>query len=91
MSDNIFTYKNSEKGIIITGLADKESVSEIIIPDTIDGTPVTTIGEDAFYKCKNLKNVKLGKNVRYIENNSFAECCSPRKIRKTQKCGITRN
>ena len=73
MSDNIFTYKNSEKGIIITGLADKESVSEIIIPDTIDGTPVTTIGEDAFYKCKNLKNVKLGKNVRYIENNSFAE------------------
>ena len=44
MSDNIFTYKNSEKGIIITGLADKESVSEIIIPDTIDGTPVTTIG-----------------------------------------------
>lgn len=72
MSDNILIYENSDKGIKITGLVDKESASEIIIPDTIGGKPVTTIGKNAFENRENLKSVKLGKNIRYIEAESFA-------------------
>lgn len=29
--------------------------------------------------------------IKWLAFLGFIDCCSPRKIRKTQKCGITRN
>lgn len=32
-----------------------------------------------------------GSGLNSKSGDNFNHCCSPRKIRKTQKCGITRN
>lgn len=45
------------------------SIKSITIPNTI-----TSIGDDAFFRCENLSNVKLGNNVLSIGDNAFA-CC----------------
>lgn len=50
-------------------------LKEAVIPDTIDfdhGTyPVTGIGESALSGLDELKSVKLGENVEYIESDAF--------------------
>lgn len=52
--------------------------STVVIPDTlvINGLSykVTCIGKDAFKNNKKLKKVKIGKNVKIIENNAFYGC-----------------
>lgn len=39
------------------------------IPET-----VTWIGKHSFYKCKNLKCVRITKNVKFMGNNAFSDC-----------------
>ena len=52
--------------------------STVVIPDTlvINGLSykVTCIGKDAFKNNKKLKKVKIGKNVKIVENNAFYGC-----------------
>ena len=60
---------------------DPEKISEIYaIPETIEGQPVTVIGERAFYGCKGLKQVILPKTVTEIEDYAFAECRQLQKL-----------
>ncbi len=46
----------------------------IVIPDTYNGKPVTSIGVDAFSKCTSIKQVILGKNVVAIGESAFYQC-----------------
>ena len=71
----------------------------LIIPESLDGVPVTSIGQQAFVNCttlesveipdsitrmgywafsgcSNLKQVKLSKNLKYINMDCFSECSS---------------
>ena len=71
----------------------------LIIPELLDGVPVTSIGQQAFVNCttlesveipdsitrmgywafsgcSNLKQVKLSKNLKYINMDCFSECSS---------------
>ncbi len=41
----------------------------LIIPDT-----VIEIGQDAFYECKNLKEVHLPDNIQYVDERAFFNC-----------------
>ncbi len=50
--------------------------SEIIIPDTFNGLPVTVICESAFDGCYSLRMVKIGDNVREIDEYAFCDCNS---------------
>lgn len=43
------------------------------------------------YFSKALDEVVDARLDDYVETLEVDKCCSPRKIRKTQKCGITRN
>ena len=67
------TYQeNDEGGITVTGLAD-EGVTDLVIPDTLGGLPVTAIGESAFAE-SGLTSVAMPDTVRTIGDYAFNKC-----------------
>ena len=50
--------------------------TEVVIPDTYEGLPVTSIGERAFYSCSFLTSVTIPESVTSIGNNAFEACNS---------------
>lgn len=50
------------------------SAEELVIPETIEGYPVTVIGARAFYTCSTLKSVEIPAGVTTIAHNAFAWC-----------------
>lgn len=44
------------------------------IPETLDGLPVTEIGNGAFFNCSNMTNVSIPNNVTFIGQDAFADC-----------------
>ena len=47
---------------------------EVVIPDTIEGKPVETIGRDAFKDNPRIFSVKMPENLMEIEDDAFAGC-----------------
>lgn len=64
-----FEYKIENDEIIITGHVNK-MVESIVIPDTIEGYPVTKIG-NAFYDCYYIRKVDLPNTVTKIGSCVF--------------------
>lgn len=60
------TYKEIEGGIAITGYTDKTSVTELTIPDEIDGKPVIRIDDFGVCNAESLKKITIGKNVKEL-------------------------
>lgn len=75
---NIY-YEEKEDGTIeITDCT--SSATSINIPSTIDGKSVTSIGNNAFYSCKNLVNVTIPDSITSIGNNAFEYCASLKSV-----------
>lgn len=73
-SNDIFIYEiTGNNEIVITGVNDK-TVTELNIPDKIDGKKVTGIGELAFCDCSELVSVTMEENIKEIGAASFAGC-----------------
>ncbi len=68
-----FSYKAVSGGIEITGIANENASGEYSIPDTIDGKPVISIGERAFYY-KKIKSIILPETLKTINAQAFANC-----------------
>ncbi|WP_295073497.1 leucine-rich repeat protein [Ruminococcus sp.] len=70
-------YKISNGEAIVSG-AEDDSIVDLVIPDEVDGCPVTAIGYCAFDAsssgCRHIKSVVLGKNVKKIDSQAFDEC-----------------
>ena len=47
---------------------------DVVIPDTIDGKPVTSIGESAFYHCTSLTAVTVPDSVTTVGKGIFRGC-----------------
>ena len=47
---------------------------ELTIPSSLDGYPVTSIGEGAFSNCNDLTSVTIPDSVTNIASNAFADC-----------------
>ena len=64
-------YYDKDTGTITN--ADKE-ITYADIPKSIDGVEITSIGNYAFYDCKNLTNIVIPDSVSDIGNSAFAGC-----------------
>lgn len=77
-----FIYHTGEDGcVVIDGyspalkqLENTEHEVELIIPDLLDGRPVTVIGEYAFECCDYLKRIVLPRSLKRIEECAFWNC-----------------
>lgn len=67
-----FTFSTADNKVTITGYTGLET--EIIIPETIEGLPVATIGGYAFDGCTNLTRITIGENISAIKYNAFKDC-----------------
>ena len=74
--NEIFTYVISNNEITITGLTDYgRERRTIIIPESINGYPVTSIGDNAFYQCSGfIGNLTIPSSVTSIGNYAFYRC-----------------
>ena len=80
-SPSAFTYLAQGGQIVITGYnkeffakAKSEGNGGIVIPDEIDGMPVTIIGDRAFYRCEGLTSVLIPPTVVNIRLQAFSDC-----------------
>ena len=55
---------------------DNNALGEIIIPREIEGFPVTTIKEKAFWNCASITGVRIPNTVTEIERMAFESCKS---------------
>lgn len=69
---SFLNYRIVDQVVIITGCA--TTVTQLIIPSEIEGYPVTTIGNYAFYGCKGLTSITIPNSVMSIGNNAFSNC-----------------
>ena len=71
---DIYTYVvSSDNKVTITDC--KESASgAITIPSEIDGKPVTSIGDDAFFWCDSLASITIPNSVTSIGKGAFHNC-----------------
>ena len=50
------------------------SGGDVVIPEELDGHPVTIIGEQAFLECTGLTSVVIPSNVMKVKANAFTWC-----------------
>lgn len=70
-----FTYLDTGTSITITDYPDT-AVGEVVVPETIVGKPVTTIGSDAFSFCSGITSVTLPSGLTTIGSRAFLNCTS---------------
>ncbi len=72
---NVYKYKRTPRGIVITGLIESETLvfSELIIPGKIKDQKVVAIGDDAFYDVKSLKRVAIAEGIEEIGLHAFSD------------------
>lgn len=69
--EGLIYIKHTNSTIIVDYIGNN---TNLIIPDTIDGLSVTTIGESAFKDCSNLNSITLPKSISKIEAWAFQNC-----------------
>ena len=67
-------FKYTEAGEI-TGLSvTEETITELIIPNMLNGVKITSIGSHAFWRCEKITTVIIPDSVRTIYNAAFWGC-----------------
>ena len=69
------TYTTTDRKVTITG-CDEAATGELVIPGTIGGNPVTSIGEEAFYDCISLTSITIPADVASVGVYAFDGCRS---------------
>lgn len=74
-----FTESGSGDGVVIVGMGSCTD-KNVVIPDTIDGKPVTAIGEKAFHQNYSIESVTLPDSIVSIGKSAFEQCHSLKTI-----------
>ncbi|MCH5187197.1 MAG: leucine-rich repeat protein [Oscillospiraceae bacterium] len=69
-----FNYQVHDDHVEITGYTG--SAAELVIPDEINGLPVTGITKSAFYQCTSLTSINIPSGVTSIGDLAFYHCTS---------------
>ncbi|MDB2430609.1 leucine-rich repeat domain-containing protein, partial [Akkermansiaceae bacterium] len=67
------TYTTTNGEVTITD-CNEAATGELVIPNTIDGNPVTSIGDGAFEGCWSLISTTIGNSVTSIGEGAFNDC-----------------
>lgn len=71
----VFELNADKQSYTVTGKG-LWSISVLSLPEAYNGLPVTDIGENAFYECTRLINVKIPDSVNSIGEGAFYDCTS---------------
>ncbi len=80
---DVLTYVNYGDYIEITD-CDYEASGDLIIPESIDGVPVTSIGSWAFSSCTSLASLTIPDSVTFIGDWNFSGCTNLYSIKVTE-------
>lgn len=67
------TYEINNGEVTITD-CDESISGDVVIPDIIEGYPVTSIGKRAFRYCKSIENITIPDSVTSIGDSAFNGC-----------------
>lgn len=67
-----FTYEETDGHIIVTGL--RPDVTALVIPETLNGLPVTEIARNAFSGNTELVSVRIPGSIGTVADNAFENC-----------------
>ncbi|MBE5871160.1 MAG: hypothetical protein E7294_07870 [Lachnospiraceae bacterium] len=82
-------YESEKTEIVITGYHGIDA--HLVIPEQIDGHPVTAIGKKAFLGQKNLMSIAFPPTLTYLEDWAFAHCYRLREVALYPvECGLGR-
>jgi len=77
--DPILTWTTTDGKVTITECNTAAS-GLLVIPDTIEGNPVTSLGDRAFYNCTSLTSITIPDGVTSIGVAAFRYCTRPTSI-----------
>lgn len=69
-----FSYHNVNNEQICITDCSKKDIKEMIIPETIDGLPVTSIDKNAFFHLEELTSCVIPDSVTSIGSQTFVDC-----------------
>ena len=78
-TEGYLTYEIENGEVTITD-CDEDAYGKIVIPDTIEGYPVTKIGKGAFWDCTGIKEIVVPNSITVIPDGAFKECETLTKI-----------
>jgi len=73
VSDGKFIYTVENGEATLKGCYTQPG-KNIVIPESIDGYPVTSLGSKAFYNCKEICTITIPSSIEYIGKDAFYGC-----------------
>lgn len=71
----MLSYEIRDAGVTITD-CDEAAEGDLEIPAEIEGLPVTSIGDKAFFGCTRLTSITIPDSVTSIGDGAFVDCSS---------------